>query len=93
MKAEIKITHLPKRFLLGLIGGYQYFISPLFPPSCRFVPTCSHYALQAIERHGVLRGGGLHCVAFFVAILSAGEAMTLYNNLSLFPRPTVSDNE
>lgn len=39
------------------IKGYRLFISPLKPPTCRFVPTCSEYALQAIEKHGVVRGG------------------------------------
>lgn len=38
------------------IVGYQRFISPMFPPSCRFQPTCSNYALEAISRHGALRG-------------------------------------
>lgn len=41
------------------IRGYQVLISPLLPPSCRFHPTCSSYALTAIERYGVLRGGWL----------------------------------
>ena len=48
-----------KRVMIRLIRGYQKFISPLFPPSCRFVPTCSSYAIQAIERFGVFRGGWL----------------------------------
>jgi putative membrane protein insertion efficiency factor len=39
-----------------LIRGYQLAISPLFPASCRYYPTCSAYALEALERHGVLRG-------------------------------------
>jgi uncharacterized protein len=42
-----------------LIRGYQRFISPLFPRSCRFHPTCSTYALTSVERFGVLRGGWL----------------------------------
>lgn len=42
-----------------LIRVYQRLISPLFPPSCRFVPTCSNYALTAIERHGLINGGWL----------------------------------
>lgn len=41
----------------ALIVLYQRLISPLFPPSCRFTPTCSNYALQAIDRHGLLKGG------------------------------------
>ncbi len=42
-----------------LIRAYQVLLSPLFPPSCRFTPTCSNYALQAVDRHGVLKGGWL----------------------------------
>ncbi|MCK4390359.1 MAG: membrane protein insertion efficiency factor YidD [Desulfobacterales bacterium] len=43
-------------FLLVLIRAYQYTLSPLFTPACRFYPTCSEYAFQAVERHGALRG-------------------------------------
>jgi uncharacterized protein len=46
-----------KLLLIWLIRGYRMFISPLFPPTCRFQPTCSMYAIQAIERFGVWRGG------------------------------------
>ncbi|AUL98749.1 MAG TPA: membrane protein insertion efficiency factor YidD [Pseudothauera hydrothermalis] len=47
----------PLRSLLrGLIRGYQLFISPLLGPRCRFYPTCSHYALEALDTHGVLKG-------------------------------------
>lgn len=45
------------RLALSLIKGYQRFISPLTPGRCRFVPTCSEYCLQAVERYGVIRGG------------------------------------
>jgi putative membrane protein insertion efficiency factor len=45
-----------KILLIWLIKGYRLFISPLFPPTCRFQPTCSLYAIQAIERFGVFRG-------------------------------------
>jgi len=48
-----------KDFLMGLIRGYRNFISPLFPPSCRFQPTCSQYALEAVERFGPLKGSWL----------------------------------
>ncbi|HIK44483.1 MAG TPA: membrane protein insertion efficiency factor YidD [Leptolyngbyaceae cyanobacterium M65_K2018_010] len=48
-----------KTLLLVLIRGYRRLISPLFPPTCRFTPTCSQYALTAVERFGVLKGGGL----------------------------------
>ena len=46
-----------KRLLLVLIRFYRKFISPLFPPRCRFYPTCSAYALEAIEKYGAFRGG------------------------------------
>jgi len=45
--------------LISLLKFYQTVISPWLPPSCRFVPTCSEYAREAIERHGVWRGGRL----------------------------------
>jgi putative membrane protein insertion efficiency factor len=44
--------------LLTLLRGYQRFLSPLFPPSCRYYPTCSAYALQAIAFYGPVRGLG-----------------------------------
>lgn len=48
-----------KWLLLLLLRGYKRFISPLLPPACRYEPTCSVYAVQALERHGVVRGGWL----------------------------------
>lgn len=45
--------------MIWLIRGYRVFISPLFPPTCRFHPTCSQYAMDAIERFGAWRGSGL----------------------------------
>lgn len=45
--------------LLALIRLYQRFLSPALPPSCRFYPTCSHYAYEAIATHGAIRGGWL----------------------------------
>lgn len=45
-----------RRFLVGLIHAYQYLLSPLKPPSCRFTPTCSHYACEAIAKYGAWRG-------------------------------------
>lgn len=48
-----------KQALLGIIKGYRYLISPLLGRNCRFYPTCSSYALEAIERHGARRGGWL----------------------------------
>lgn len=45
--------------LIWLLKGYQYLISPLTPPTCRFYPSCSAYAVTALERHGPLTGGWL----------------------------------
>jgi putative membrane protein insertion efficiency factor len=45
-----------KPLLLALLRAYQYAIRPLLGANCRFAPSCSDYALEAIERHGVLRG-------------------------------------
>jgi len=42
--------------LIAPIRFYRHFISPLFPPACRFQPSCSHYAIEAIEVHGPLKG-------------------------------------
>ncbi|MCG7335956.1 membrane protein insertion efficiency factor YidD [Sporosarcina sp. ACRSM] len=48
-----------KKILMGFIKIYQKIISPLTPPSCRFYPTCSHYGLEALEKHGALKGSWL----------------------------------
>ena len=45
--------------LVLLVRGYQVAISPLLPPACRYYPTCSHYAVEALERHGAWRGSWL----------------------------------
>ena len=50
---------VPRRLLATLIRGYQRFLSPALPPSCRFHPSCSQYALEAVTRHGALKGGWL----------------------------------
>jgi len=42
-----------------LIKIYQYIISPVIGPKCRFTPTCSHYATEALQKHGLLKGGWL----------------------------------
>ena len=44
------------RVLLGLLAGYKRFLSPILPVACRFTPTCSEFAAEAIRRHGPLRG-------------------------------------
>jgi hypothetical protein len=51
------INNLFRRTAISAIKGYRYFLSPFFGQHCRFHPTCSVYAIEAIELHGVLRGG------------------------------------
>ena len=48
-----------KKLMLALIRFYQREISPLYPPRCRYIPTCSEYALEAVEKYGALKGGWL----------------------------------
>ncbi|WP_405023268.1 membrane protein insertion efficiency factor YidD [Marinospirillum sp.] len=47
---------LLKSLLIGLVRFYQYVISPMKPPSCRFYPTCSSYAVEALQEHGPIKG-------------------------------------
>jgi putative membrane protein insertion efficiency factor len=51
--------HVGTRLALGLVRLYKIGLSPLFRGSCRFLPSCADYAAEAIERHGVVRGGWL----------------------------------
>ena len=53
------MTRSPARALLAVVRFYQRAISPAFPPRCRFAPTCSAYAVEAIELHGAARGSWL----------------------------------
>ena len=48
-----------QRLLLLLVRCYQYAISPMLPPRCRYTPTCSQYAVEALQKHGALKGGWL----------------------------------
>lgn len=45
-----------KLLLILFVRGYQVALSPMLPASCRYHPTCSHYAIEALEKHGALRG-------------------------------------
>ena len=49
----------PRRLALVVLRIHQRVVSPLMPPACRYHPTCSEYSRQAIERHGLMRGGWL----------------------------------
>lgn len=58
--AAVRPRHsLPAALLIGLLQVYRWLLSPLLPAACRFEPTCSRYAIQAIEQHGTVRGGWL----------------------------------
>ncbi|KAF1305479.1 membrane protein insertion efficiency factor YidD [Enterococcus saccharolyticus] len=45
-----------RKIFIYLVRGYQRFISPLFPPSCRYYPTCSNYTIEALQVHGAFKG-------------------------------------
>ena len=45
-----------KQLVLGALRGYKRYLSPLLPPACRFVPSCSEYAMTAVEKHGAIKG-------------------------------------
>ena len=53
---------LLKKILILLVRIYQLALSPIFPPSCRFAPTCSEYTVEAIRMHGPFRGALLGCI-------------------------------
>ena len=59
MRALNALVRLPRRLLVGLVRGYRLVLSPWVGQSCRFTPTCSAYAIQALERHGAIVGTGL----------------------------------
>jgi len=59
MRCLTVVLHLPRRFLIALVRGYRLLLSPWVGQSCRFAPTCSVYAIQALEKHGALVGAGL----------------------------------
>jgi uncharacterized protein len=56
------MRHLFQRVALQLLRAYKWAVSPLFPPACRYVPTCSEYAMEAVERFGALRGAWMSLV-------------------------------
>jgi len=66
--AAASLGEMPRRAASGVLHLYKTAISPmlaaLFGPACRFEPTCSEYAAQAIARHGVIRGGAMALVRF-----------------------------
>jgi putative membrane protein insertion efficiency factor len=55
----VHVHTIPQRIALGLIKGYQRFISPMMGQRCKYYPSCSRYGLEAIQTHGLVRGTGL----------------------------------
>jgi uncharacterized protein len=53
------LVRLPRQLLIGIVQAYRYLLKPWLGNACRFEPTCSAYALQALQRHGALRGTAL----------------------------------
>ena len=53
----LRIWTMPKFALVWLLRAYKALLSPMLPPSCRYVPSCSEYAIEAVDRYGVWQGG------------------------------------
>lgn len=51
------MTNFVRNAVLLLLRAYKWLVSPMLRPACRYVPTCSEYAMEAVERYGVMRGG------------------------------------
>lgn len=51
-----RVLDVPKLLLIGLVRFYQLALSPHLPPSCRYMPTCSSYALEALRKYGAVKG-------------------------------------
>ncbi len=54
-----RLARLPRTLCIGAVRAYQVVLSPIFGGSCRYYPSCSTYAIEALARHGALRGGWL----------------------------------
>ncbi|MGA8151547.1 MAG: membrane protein insertion efficiency factor YidD [Terriglobales bacterium] len=82
-----------KHCVLFLLRGYKWAISPMFFPACRYVPTCSEYAMEAVDRFGVVHGGAkaiwrlLRCHPF------ARGGVDLVVKTSRVPSPCAADTE
>lgn len=56
-RAVVKMGKIAQSVVLKLLRAYKWAVSPMFLPACRYVPTCSEYAMEAVDRFGVFRGG------------------------------------
>ena len=59
LHGSLKTDFMFRKLFLALIRFYQLCISPLIPPRCRYTPTCSQYAIEAVSKYGALKGGWL----------------------------------
>ena len=55
----MNVKNLPMKGMLVMLRFYKREISPMLPPCCRYTPTCSEYAMQAVEKYGAVKGGWL----------------------------------
>jgi len=62
VRATRSMRQIARQTAVFLLRGYKWMISPLFPPSCRYVPSCSEYAMEAVELYGVWRGSWMALV-------------------------------
>lgn len=53
------MNRISQNVVLALLRAYRWAVSPLLPPACRYVPTCSEYAMEAVERYGAIRGSAM----------------------------------
>jgi hypothetical protein len=93
------MNRIVKSFLLMLLRGYKWALSPMLPPACRYVPTCSEYAIEAVERYGAVRGTAmavwrlLRCHPFVsggydpVALDCAPGALAVCTHTTVSPAP------
>ncbi len=63
-RGRLSLHEIMKSLVLAILRGYKRYLSPMLPAACRYVPTCSEYAIEAIERNGVLRGGAQAILRF-----------------------------
>ena len=56
---RVRFKRTVQSLILNVLRGYKWLVSPLLPPACRYVPSCSEYAIEAVERFGALRGMGM----------------------------------
>ena len=84
-----RTNHVIDHLLIALLRGYKRWISPLLGTRCRFVPTCSEYAMQAIGRFGTLKGGWLAIRRDSCAASSSSKRSTATKWRRLYPRVSV----